>query len=1383
MTDITITEKSVGILTVGTWPKWSRKCKAILRANGMWPYIEGDKTQPPSEAGKIPIWNEMNDRIVGALCHVVEDSLLQEIEEFRSASEAWMHLKRKTYQHGVNSKFHAIQSAMRLRFSNSTSISSTLTELKDCLDAIYSDKILTREELTAGILLHAMTDTPFDGLRDILMTSATALTPTGIIQSMEAKAQEARHRESIKNDDTILAAKQKQSGSSSRTLRCSNCNRNGHTLERCWEKGGGSVGKAPAWWNTMKENQRKGDDSKRKERAHAAISDAANSDSGSEACAILRDTHHHNPSTDCSVNWNQIIASAVDSLPYYFDSGATSHCSPNRDDFSDIRSIPPREIRGINGSSISAVAVGTIKLRCGKGRRLHLRDALYIPDAQLRLISIGKLGDMGLLATFTAKKCSIIQGSRTIAQGTRTGNGLYHLSDKITVEHLLHVRAAPDLETWHRRLGHVNYSSIIHMAEKSLVTGMPTNLSNLPPICDHCILGKQTRTPVPKVREGERAQRRLEKVFLDITGPEDTQTAYGELYTLNFIDDFSQKTWVYILKRKADAFERFKEWQALVTRETNLAVNIFRTDNGGEYTSKTFEKYLQDDGIKHQTTAPHTSAQNGKAERLHRTLFDRARAIMSENNFPPKLWGECIKAAAYLKDRTPTRTLKDMTPHEAYYGSKPDISHLRELGCRTFILTQSERHRKIYNRSIEGILVGYSETSKAYQCYYPPTGRILVSRHVSFIESQDARPRPYRPGVEIGTDAQENLSDFPQPIPLEYGDSDRPNETEQSNQYDSEGETNEEETNPDQIGTPSPEAPRRSRRSQKLSAAGAAMRGVTYETLLERAKREIREMPNRRPEIKNIDSISEDMFAATAADTEISSLDVRDDDPRTYKQASKAYDAEHWDEGYDNEMDSLRQHGVWTLVPRSTVPKSRKIIGSRPVFFRKRNEANEVTRRKVRVVAKGYSQVEGVDYSDTFAPVARLESVRTVLGIAAILDWEIHQFDVKTAFLHGKLTEDIYMEQPEGRKEEGREDWVCKLHKSLYGLRQAGRCWYERLYGEMQKVGFTRVSVDHSVFVKRGPQGDAMVTIHVDDMAVATSNKHTMTSIYNDLRKIIDIVDMGDIHWFLGMAITRDRQARTISLSQKGFIDTILKRFRMENSYGVSTPLDPDVVLSKSMSPTSEEEKQRMKSIPYLAGVGSLMYASLATRPDITFATNRLSQFNSNPGQAHWTALLRVLRYLKHTRNYVLVLGGQEKITLEGYTDSDYAGCVDTRRSTSGYAFTLGCGSISWSSKRQAIVTTSSCEAEYVASCNAAKEAMWLCRLLEFLGHKQTTPKIHSDNTASITLTKDPAFHARSKHIDVQYHYTRERVENKELSFHYLPTSEMAADIFTKALP
>ena len=1000
MTDITITEKNVGILTVGTWPQWSRKCKAILRANAMWTYIEGEKSTPPSDTAKQPVWVETNDRIVGILCHVVEDSLAQEIEDFKSASGAWMHLKRKTYQNGANSKFHALQNAMRLRFTNPTSISPVLTELKDCLDAIYCDKAPTRDEWTVGILLHAMNDTDFDGLRDILMASTTALTPIDIIQCMESKVQERRHRDAIKNDDAILAAKQK----SHKPVRCSNCDRNGHTIEKCWEKGGGSEGKAPDWWKSLKERQRQGTKGKSKERAHATITEVTDDDSGSETCGVLQDL----PLTkfQCSIDWSNLIASAEQSPPYFLDSGATSHCSPDLNDFSDYRHISPRTIRGINGTSISATAIGTIKIRCGKGRCIVLHDALYIPDAKLRLISIGRLGDMGVTATFTASMCSIMRGSRMIAQGTRAGTGLYHLDGVIKTEKLLLARTAPDLDTWHKQLGHVNYESIIRMAEQGLASGMPTNLSTIPPICEHCILGKQTRTPVPKVREGGRAKWILEKVFSDITGPEDVQTPHGGLYTLNFIDDFSQKTWVYVLKHKDDAITHFKEWKALVEWETDLTVKIFRTDNGGEYTSREFEKYLKERGIAHQTTAPYSSAQNGKAERLHRTLFNRARAIMSQTKLPPKLWGECIQTAAYLKDRTPTRTLKDMTPYEAYYGSKPDVSHLREIGCKAFILTQSERRRKIYDRSVEGILVGYSQTSKAYRCYYPTTGRIIVSRHVSFIESKDTKPRPYRPGVSVGSDMAHDCDARTSPNSYKHlADEDIELEEKHDTEDDTSDETSEippSETDGDTV--------RRSTRPKKPSVAAAQMRGLPYESNLEQTIREMRERSARHSGPNQMLVLTD-----TKRNEDVNTFfGVADDDPRTYKQAMEAYDADYWNDGYDQEIDSMHRHGVWTLVPRSSVPKDRRIVGSRPVFFRKRDENNNVSRRKVRVVAKGYSQVEGVDFTDTFAPVSRLESVRAVLALVASQDWEIHQFDVKTAFLHGELTEEIYMEQPDG---------------------------------------------------------------------------------------------------------------------------------------------------------------------------------------------------------------------------------------------------------------------------------------------------------------------------------------------------------------------------------
>jgi hypothetical protein len=264
--------------------------------------------------------------------------------------------------------------------------------------------------------------------------------------------------------------------------------------------------------------------------------------------------------------------------------------------------------------------------------------------------------------------------------------------------------------------------------------------------------------------------------------------------------------------------------------------------------------------------------------------------------------------------------------------------------------------------------------------------------------------------------------------------------------------------------------------------------------------------------------------------------------------------------------------------------------------------------------------------------------------------------------------------------------------------------------------------------------------------------------------------------------VVRNCDEHTITLPQTAYVDKIVRCFGLEESYGVSTPLTPNVVLSKDKCPQTEAGCHAMKDIPYLAGVGSLVYASMATRPDITYATNKLSQFSTNPGPGHWTAALQVLRYLHGTCSMVLTPGGHDTMILTGFTDSDYAGCIDSCCLTSGYVFTLGSGALSWSSKFQAMVPTSTWEAEYVASCHATKEGLWLRKLVELLGFPQDTTRIWSDKIGSIVLMKDPSFHAQLKHINVQYHFVRERVAAKELTFKYLPTAEMPADMLTKGL-
>ena len=301
----------------------------------------------------------------------------------------------------------------------------------------------------------------------------------------------------------------------------------------------------------------------------------------------------------------------------------------------------------------------------------------------MRLISTRKLANDGMHTLTGPSSCLVTDSDGcVVVHGSRQPDSLYYVSGVSCQLPLTNIaRAVPNLQTWHRRLGHVNYKSIIDMAKNGVVTGMPIDLSTLPPLCEHCVLGKQMKMPVLKVRGGERAKKRLEKVFSDITGPEDVGSLSGEKYILNFIDDFSGMSWIYPLKQKSNAADVLKAWKTLVENESGEKVKIFRTDNGGEYTSGVFETYLIQEGVRHQTTAPYTSAENGKAERCHRMVMNRARAIRSDSKLPPSLWAESVRAAAYIKNRTPTRTLKDKMPYEMWHGTKPDLSHLRELGC------------------------------------------------------------------------------------------------------------------------------------------------------------------------------------------------------------------------------------------------------------------------------------------------------------------------------------------------------------------------------------------------------------------------------------------------------------------------------------------------------------------------------------------------------------------------------------------------------------------------------------------------------------------------------------------------------------------------------
>ena len=506
-------------------------------------------------------------------------------------------------------------------------------------------------------------------------------------------------------------------------------------------------------------------------------------------------------------------------------------------------------------------------------------------------------------------------------------------------------------------------------------------------------------------------------------------------------------------------------------------------------------------------------------------------------------------------------------------------------------------------------------------------------------------------------------------------------------------------------------------------------------------------------------------------------------EPCTYQEAISSPEAPHWREAIKKELDSIDRNGTWEIIPRNELPKGRQPIDSKWVFKRKLNPDGTIEKYKARLVAKGYAQVRGVDYDETYAPVAKFTSIRALLSIAAALGLEVHQMDVKCAFLNGDLKEDIFMNIPEGI--DGIDgNFILKLKKSLYGLKQGSHCWNQKLHAYFISQGFTRLSSDYAIYVRRVNDSLIIVAVYVDDSILMTDSKKTMTEIKEILKSKFEMTDCGELKFFLGIQVHRNLKDRTITLGQEHFVEQILRRFGMSECKPVGTPIETSAKFAIAKGTDQNVDPTIFRQI-----VGSLMYLMVATRPDIAAAVSIISQFSANPSDQHLQGAKRILRYLRGTAKLRLSLGpnvdDQKPLQLVGYSDASWGDDINTRKSTSGYVFYLGKGPISWISKKQSAVALSSTEAEYMAVTQATKEAIWLRRLLAEIDVAVTqegATLIYQDNQSTIALAKNPVHHARSKHIDIQYHFVREKVEHKEVDLQYIPTEKMIADIFTKPL-
>jgi len=882
-----------------------------------------------------------------------------------------------------------------------------------------------------------------------------------------------------------------------------------------------------------------------------------------------------------------------------------------------------------------------------------------------------------------------------------------------------------------------------------------------------------------------------------------------------FIDHYSRFTWFYPLKLKSDFYSTFVIFQKLVENQLGNKIKIFQCDGGGEFISKQFLKHLEDHGIQQSISCPYTPQKNGMAERKHRHIVELGLSMLFQSKLPLKYWLESFFTANFVVNLLPTSTLENNEfPFQKLHGKAPEYSALRAFGCACYPTLHDYASTKFDPRSLKCVFLGYNEKYKGYRCLYPPTGIIYISRHVLFDEAtypfgttySHLHPKDKTPLLEVWYKGFHQTSSSPtlssryplHPTALNETVTAQPT-TERSqndpaiqivsednvveNQTDTVAVVNEslERTtglDSDSIGDSSHSPTASSTLSPVSSQHDLQAPVVTHQNLQASVVTQQNLQASAVTQQNLQVPVTNDHSMLTRAKQGISkpnrryvllSHKVSIPEPKTANEALKH---PGWNNAMHEEMGNCKETNTWSLVPYTP---NMNVLGSMWVFRTKLHADGSLDKLKARLVAKGFNQEEGIDYLETYSPVVRTPTVRLVLHVATVMNWELKQMDVKNAFLHVDLTETVYMRQPAGFVDKSKPDHVCLLHKSLYGLKQSPRAWFDKFSNFLLEFGFVCSLFDPSLFVYSRKTDVILLLLYVDDMVLTGNNSQTLIHLLAELNKQFRMKDMGQVHYFLGIQV--QSFADGLFMSQQKYVEDLLVTAAMEHCSPMPTPLP----LQLDRIPNQAEIFSDPTYFRSLAG--KLQYLTL-TRPDIQFSVNYVCQKMHQPTVSDFNLLKRILRYIKGTVKMGIRYNTHSPSVLSAYSDSDYANCKDTRRSLGGYCTFMGQNIISWSSKKQPTVSRSSTEAEYRSLSEAASEIKWMSSILREIGVAlPDTPELFCDNLSAVYLTANPAFHARTKHFDVDHHYVRERVALKTLVVRHIPGYQQLADIFTKSLP
>ncbi|CAA7029216.1 unnamed protein product [Microthlaspi erraticum] len=972
---------------------------------------------------------------------------------------------------------------------------------------------------------------------------------------------------------------------------------------------------------------------------------------------------------------------------WVIDSGCTHHMTSRRDWFVDFTEKGSSKILLGDFHTVETLGMGTIRINTRGGTVKLMHNVRYVPTLCRNLISTGTLDKLGFVHTGGNGKIQFHKNNKLSLQGTLR-NSLYILDGETVTEELCNSETKVQVPLWHSRLGHMSYKNL-----QVLVRGGVLKQKEIGKeiFCEHCVMGKSKKVSFASGKHN--SNHVLEYVHADLWGSPNVQISLsGNQHFFSIINDHSRKVWIWFLKTKDETFSKFCEWKNLVENQVDRKVKYLRTDNGLEFCNNAFDEFCRENGITRHRTCTYTPQQNGVVERMNRTIMEKVRCLLSESGLKEAFWADAAATSVYIINRSPSSTIGFKCPEEIWLGKQPGYKHMKKFGSVAYVHIDQG---KLKPRAVKGIFIGYPTGTKGYKVWLLEGGKYVVSRNVKFHEEKVYKDLAQEK-TEVPADKNASTSVI-KPVDAEKTQGDLSQDKGDSNlggvTHDLSSDS--EDDNDDDNDESSSET--RETTNTSLS---------NYQVARDRPRR----LKVRHARYNDYDC-SEEEIAFALCMSELMNIE----EPRDYNEAKESREWLKWSSAADEEMDSLLKNKTWILVDK---PKDRKIISDRWLFRLKSGiEGVEPERYKARLVARGFSQKEGIDYQEVFSPVVKHVSIRVLLTLVVNLDLELEQMDVKTAFLHGNLEEDLYMYQPEGYVDEKQRDKVCLLKKSLYGLKQSPRQWNKRFDEFMKTQDFTRSKHDQCVYTKEiSHENYIYLLLYVDDMLLAARDMSDIVNLKKQLSSTFEMKDLGAARRILGMEIIRDRVNGTLRLSQSSYLKKVIENFRMTDSKSSQTPIGAHFKLSLV---TEDEECIDTEVTPYSSAVGSIMYAMIGSRPDLAYGIGLVSRFMSRPGSIHWEAVKWLLRYIKGSLDVELLYTKDKNLDIQGYCDSDYAADLDKRRSISGYVFTVGGNVVSWKSNLQRVAALSTTEAEYIALTEAVKEGIWLRGLLQDFGFKQ----------------------------------------------------------------